>query len=111
MRVLNQTGMNTTGATTRDDALMRSFASTHTVLGVEHGEFSSLTDPPEGHAAHAAACVNVGAWPVLVGEPPCRDSMLAAPIILYDYPEIAPESPGNLFDSLEIDEILTLLIV
>ena len=37
--------------------------------------------------------------------------MLASPIILYDYPEIAPESPGDLFDSTEIDEILTLRIM
>ena len=37
--------------------------------------------------------------------------MLSAPIILYDYPQIAPESPGNLFDATEIDEILTLRIL
>src|SRR5207245_1036716 len=37
--------------------------------------------------------------------------LLSAPIILYDYPEIAPESPGDLFDGAEIDEILTLRIV
>ena len=34
--------------------------------------------------------------------------MLSAPIILYDYPQIAPESPGDLFDLTEIDELLTL---
>ncbi len=37
--------------------------------------------------------------------------MLASPIILYDYPQIAPESPGDLFDGTEIDEILTLRIL
>jgi hydrogenase maturation protease len=37
--------------------------------------------------------------------------MLSSPIILYDYPQIAPESPGDLFDSTEIDEILTLRIL
>ena len=37
--------------------------------------------------------------------------MLASPIILYDYPEIAPESAGDLFDGTEIDEILTLRIL
>ena len=37
--------------------------------------------------------------------------MVASPIILYDYPKIAPESPGDLFDSGEIDEILTLRIM
>ena len=37
--------------------------------------------------------------------------MVSSPIILYDYPKIAPESPGDLFDSAEIDEILTLRIM
>jgi hypothetical protein len=36
------------------------------------------------------------------------DVVLSSPIILYDYPQIAPESAGDLCDSLEIDEILTL---
>jgi hypothetical protein len=34
--------------------------------------------------------------------------VLSAPIILYDYPQIAPESPGDFFDLTEIDELLTL---
>jgi hypothetical protein len=34
--------------------------------------------------------------------------MLASPIILPDHPEIAAESPGELYDGTEIDEILTL---
>ena len=33
--------------------------------------------------------------------------MLSSPIILPDYPEIAPESPGDLFDAAEIDQLLT----
>jgi hydrogenase maturation protease len=37
--------------------------------------------------------------------------MLSSPIILYDYPQIAPESPGTLFDGTEIDEILSLRIM
>jgi hydrogenase maturation protease len=37
--------------------------------------------------------------------------MLSSPIILYDYPEVAAESPGDLFDATEIDEILTLRIL
>ena len=39
-----------------------------------------------------------------------RDAMLSSPIILYDYPKIAPESAGDLFDGTEIDEILTLRV-
>ena len=40
-----------------------------------------------------------------------RDLMLSSPIILYDYPQIAPESPGDLCDGTEIDEILALRIL
>jgi len=36
---------------------------------------------------------------------------LSSPIILYDYPQIAAESAGDLFDGAEIDEILTLRIM
>jgi hydrogenase maturation protease len=70
-----------------------------------------LLDPPERWRQAAAACRNVGAWPVLVGEEGQRDMMLASPIILYDYPQVAPESPGDFFDGTEIDEMLTLRIL
>lgn len=96
----------------RDDALMRSLVSTHTVLGMRGGgEFVSLLDPPEDCREHAAACANVGTWPVLVGEEGDCGLMLSSPIILYDYPQVAPESAGDLFDGTEIDEILTLRIM
>ena len=36
------------------------------------------------------------------------DLLLSSPIILYDHPQIAPESQGDLFDATEIDEILSL---
>lgn len=85
--------------------------SVHTILTVRGGEFLSLMDPPAEFAAAAAACRNVGTWPVLAGVEGERDTMLSSPIILYDYPQLAPESPGNLFDATEIDEILTLRIL
>ena len=53
----------------------------------------------------------MGTWPVLAGETGDRDTVLSSPIILYDYPQIAPESPGDLFDGAEIDEILSLRIL
>src|SRR5262249_55058990 len=58
--------------------------------------------------AAIADCQNTGTWPVLAGPADCRDLMLSSPVILYDHPEIAAESPGDLFDATEIDEILTL---
>ncbi len=54
---------------------------------------------PSRCRALAAACRNIGTWPVLVGAEGEKDTMLSSPIILYDYPEIAPESPGDLFDA------------
>jgi hypothetical protein len=95
----------------RADALKYSFLSTHTILQLKDGEFISLLDPPDQLKSLAAACSNAGTWPVLVGEPGDRSTMLSSPIILYDYPQIAPESPGSLFDGTEIDEILSLRIL
>lgn len=106
--IVNTTALN---GLRRDDALRRSFISTHTILSLSDGEFVSLLDPPDEFREQAAACQNVGTWPVLVGEDGARDAMLSSPIILYDYPQIAPESPGALFDGTEIDEILTLRIL
>jgi hydrogenase maturation protease len=108
---LNQTPLETPGSTTRDEALLRSTVSTHTILGASDAEFISLFDPPERFRSAATGCSNIGAWPVLVGEDGERDMMLSSPIILYDYPQIAPESAGDLFDGTEIDEILTLRIM
>jgi hypothetical protein len=98
---------NQTPGGTVDHAML----STHAILGVRGGRFLSMIDPPAGTRSLADACQNRGAWPVLVGDPELENLMLAAPIILYDFPEIAPESPGNLFDGTEIDELLTLRIL
>jgi len=97
--------------TSRDAALMQSLVSAHTLLGAVNGQFVSLLEPPEDLKNLATCCQNLGAWPVLVGAEGERDTMLASPIILYDYPQIAPESPGDLFDGTEIDEILALRIM
>ncbi|HEY2692603.1 MAG TPA: hypothetical protein VGJ50_29495 [Streptosporangiaceae bacterium] len=92
----------------RDDSLPYAMIAAHELIGVPGGKFLSLTDPPEWAAAEAAACVNTGTWPVLAGSEDCRDLMLSSPVILYDHPEVAAESAGDLFDATEIDEILTL---
>ena len=110
IHVQNVTRMETPAAN-RDTALMQSLVSTHIILGVHGGEFVSLLEPPAELQEIAAQCENVGAWPVLVGDPGERDTLLASPIILYDYPQIAPESAGDLFDGTEIDEILSLRIM
>jgi hypothetical protein len=108
VRVLNTASQESSH---RDQALMRSLVSAHVILNLQGGEFVSLLEPPNELRDIAATCQNVGVWPVLVGEAGERDTMLASPIILYDYPRIAPESAGALFDGTEIDEILTLRIM
>lgn len=92
----------------REEALRRSLVAAHLLIGVSGGAFVSLLDPPLWAEAAARQCRNENTWPVLVGEPGRRDVVLSSPIILYDHPAVAPESPGDLFDSTEIDELLTL---
>jgi hypothetical protein len=83
----------------------------HTLLAVHHGRFVSLVDPPEFAAPAVSRCVNEGTWPVLVGEEGGQAVVLSSPITLYDYPQVAPESPGDMFDATEIDEILALRVL
>jgi hypothetical protein len=105
--------MNTTPwrGQNREETLEQTLVSTHTILKVEGGEFVSLMEPPEELKRLAQECENVKTWPVLVGEEGDRHTILSSPIILYDYPQIAPESPGDLFDGGEIDQLLTLSIL
>lgn len=110
-RISNDSRLDGPGPVSREEALARSLVSAHTILEVRGGEFVSMVDPPGAFRDFALTCQNVGTWPVLVGEEGHRDTMLSSPIILYDYPQIAPESPGDLFDGAEIDEILSLRIM
>jgi hypothetical protein len=111
--VENHTPLSDRDLDQQEEVLMRTFASTHTILESDRGEFFSLMDPPEAYAEASATCSNIGTWPVLVGEKDKGEAgtMLSSPIILYDYPEIASESPGEFFDGTEIDEILTLRVL
>ncbi len=111
MTILNDTPFPDLMQATRDRAQLHSFASTHAILSLMQGQFVSAIDPPQRLQNFADACKNQGLWPVLVGDAGQRNNMLAAPIILYDYPQIAAESPGDLFDATEIDEILTLRVL
>ncbi|HUN85344.1 MAG TPA: hypothetical protein VMU48_13250 [Terracidiphilus sp.] len=111
LRLRNLVEREFSQASERSDALMFSLVSAHMILSADDGSFISLLDPPENLRKLAAQCVNVGTWPVLVGADGEHDTMLSSPIILYDYPQIAPESPGSLFDGTEIDEILSLRIL
>lgn len=100
---------NTTGwrGDDRQRALRRTFLSTHTVVRAQGGEFVSLLDPGPRLRTAAQECRNTGTWPVLVGEAGDRHTILSSPVILYDYPQVAPESPADLFDATEMDQLLT----
>ena len=111
LRVVNTTELHGCMNISRDEASMRALVATHAVLHTPGGEFVSLTNLPETLRDIASICVNQGVWPVMAGDPSSAEWMLVSPIILYDYPQIAPESPGDLFDGTEIDEILTLRIL
>ena len=95
----------------RDEVVHHSLVSVHTLLAIRDGAFVSSFDPPDDAAEAVAACTNDGTFPVLVGHEGSADVVLSSPIILYDYPAIAPESQGDLYDSTEIDEILALRIL
>ncbi|MFD3585443.1 hypothetical protein [Streptomyces sp. NPDC058683] len=100
----------------RDRALRGALIATHTLLGAEGAEFVSLIDPVPGLQEAARSCRNDFTFPVLGGAPPADAPtdgsvsalLLSSPIILPDHPQVAPESPGDLHDAGEIDEILTL---
>ena len=113
VEIVNRSTVPETELENQDAVLLRTLASTHTVLHTDEGQFVSLMDPPDSRRELAAACKNQGTWPVLVGDESAADrtTMLSSPIILYDYPKIAAESPGELFDGTEIDEILTLRVM
>jgi hypothetical protein len=98
---------NRTHATpeTRDTALRHALVAAHAMISVDRGRFLSMTDAPEWAAPLVKSCTNLGTWPVLAGS---EQVVLSSPIILGDNPQIAPESPGDLYDATEIDEILTL---
>ena len=79
VRVVNGTRLQNAEAMNRDRVLLQTLVSTHTILGVQHGEFLSLLDPPDPWRKAAAACCNLGTWPVLVGEEGAKDTLLPRP--------------------------------
>ena len=109
--LINATPLPSGAQAKRDEALPQSFVSAHMLLGITGGEFVSLLDPPEVYKDAVTRCSNIGVFPVLAGDGPARNIMLVSPIILYDYPKIAPESEGDFFDGTEMDEMLTLRVL
>jgi len=110
VRIVNRSPVPRDDLDDVNEILMRTFASTHTILHTRGGDFVSLIDPPEAHAQAAAACQNIGTWPILIGEEAQqeRDTIVSSPIILYDYPKIALQNPDDWCDADESGEYSTL---
>jgi hypothetical protein len=96
------------GDMARAGAIASSLVAVHTMLAADGATFVSLLDPPDDVAEVARGCRSDGTYPVLVGD---ETVVLSSPIILYDHPEVAEQSPGDLFDLTEIDEILALRVM
>lgn len=109
LETTNETALS--DPTNRNEALLRSLLSAHMMLSLTGGEFISLLEPPEPLRELAAGCHNKGNFPVLLGDRGSHDALLCSPILLYDYPQIAPESAGDFFDGTEMDEMLTLRVM
>ncbi|MFC7278372.1 hypothetical protein ACFQS1_30685 [Paractinoplanes rhizophilus] len=92
----------------KDEATRHSLLGAHLLVEAHDATFVSVQDPPPDAAGAAARCHQERCWPVLAGSDAL---LLGAPIILYDHPALAPQSPGDLFDATEIDEILTLRVM
>lgn len=96
---------------TRRNVQDAAFTSAHLLLGAQNGAFVSLLEPPPETEADVKASVQEGVFPVLAGEVGDRSRLLCSPIILYDYPQVAPESAGDFFDGTEMDEMLALRVL
>lgn len=108
LRIVTENSDATVSAgASRQQALTVSMIGTHTLIGVDHGAFLSLLDGPAWADLAVKDCRNIHTFPVLAARDR-QDLMLSSPILLYDCPAVAPESPGDLFDATEIDEILSL---
>jgi hypothetical protein len=107
----NVTPMRSADIAAPKDVQETSFQSAHLLLQIEHGSFISLLEPDTPFAHDVRGCVQDGVFPVLVGAPGDFNCVLCSPIILYDYPQIAPESSGNFFDGTEMDEMLALRVL
>ena len=99
----------------RAGALRTAFVSTHVLLAAQGARFVSVLDPIPAAADATPALRNRHVFPVLVGDGAADAQraalMLSSPIILYDFPAVAPQTDADAFDGTEIDELLTLSVL
>ena len=112
VRVRNTTPFEVAKDSTRDDALLSSLASTHTVLGVQDGQICFA-------AGSAGAAQRAGRRAARTSEPgPCWSAKKGnatlcspRPSSFTTIPRSLRKAPAILFDGTEIDEILSLRIM
>ncbi len=112
VRVANESGVV---AGERSGALRTAFVSTHVLLAAQGGRFVSVLDPIPAAAEATKTLANKHVFPVLVGDSAADEQraalMLSSPIILYDFPAVAPQTDSDAFDATEVDELLTLSVL
>ncbi len=108
VRVSNATGPAATPEEGRPAWLRRALVACHVLLESPDASFVSQLEPPEWASGFVGECVNDGLFPVLAGPAGQSHLVLGSPIILYDHPELAPQSETSFFDALEVDELLSL---
>jgi hypothetical protein len=108
LRVRNLTPPGPDPGGDRPAWLRRALVACHLLAELDAGAFLSQLDPPEWARGFVADCAHDGLFPVLAGPAGQERIVLGSPIILYDHPELAPESEHQFFDGLEIDELLAL---
>ncbi|MEO7397881.1 MAG: hypothetical protein ABIW84_04885 [Ilumatobacteraceae bacterium] len=99
------------GGHRREEAMRHSFVGVNVLVHADDARFLSSLEPPEFARGAVASCTNLNAFPVLIGDEGDDTTILSSPIILYDRPEVADESPGDMCDATEIDEILALRVL
>lgn len=102
------------GGATRNQALSHALIGAHAIFTIEGGAFISLLDPPENAREAAARCTNRRLYPVLAGDCAVDErhaqTVLASPIILYDFPQLSSQTTPPMFDATEIEELLLLSV-
>ena len=91
-------------------ALRTSLIAAHTLLAVDaRARSSRRTDPPRVGAARRRRAATTGTpGPCSPGRPSAPTWCCRRRSSSHDHPQLAPESPTDLFDGTEIDEILSL---
>ncbi len=98
----------------RNAALPGALISVNLLLQAQGARFVSMLDPPAQAKDAALRSRNDRFFPVLAGaedgDVHTSDVLLISPIILYDFPRIAPHSQTRTFDGTEVDELLMLSV-